>query len=105
MSLYEDLYEICFEIVEKEEKTLTQRGLKLGEEAGETQAEILRFVQAHGLEYKGKSTLGEIAEEAVDTVIVATSILNHLQKEGLEEKEIKEIIERKLGKWKNILKG
>lgn len=66
-------------MIKKDHKSLNQRAMKIAEEAGELNAAMLRFFAAHGTRYKPNVTADDIAEEAVDLIIVATSILADLE--------------------------
>lgn len=101
-----DFMNLMRRITPRDRKTLLQRAAKLGEEAGEVLAEVLVLDGAHGTEYKNvydSSTEIEakIAEECVDVIIVASSILAQL--ETLDE-EIERLVSVKVQKWKGALK-
>lgn len=82
-----------------ETKSLTARGVKLMEEAGELAAEILRVEGEKN--FKGKSkeqVLYDLHLEAVDTMLMAMDILVHT---GATDKRIKEIMKNQMEKWKD----
>lgn len=83
-------------LTEKDHKTLSQQAMKLAEEVGEVNAAVLQFEGAHGTSYKPAVTKEDIAEECIDVIIVATSILA-----GLDVKNftMRKIVTKKLAKW------
>lgn len=85
----------------KDPGDLVRRGLKLGEEAGELAQAILIYTRDPSSSYRsvGKEKL---LEEAVDSIMVAFSVLHH---KGINytDKEIIDMFNKKLDKWESIL--
>ncbi|MGG3448546.1 MazG-like family protein [Domibacillus aminovorans] len=80
---------------EKEPKTLEQMALKLSEEVGETSQAVLSYLKANGSEYK-QLGINEVKEECVDVILVSLALF---YKVAENEKELKELIIRKMDKW------
>lgn len=81
-------------------KTLEQKGLKLGEEAGEVAQAILSYNDACGCGYKNKGR-EDVIEECADAVIVAMSIMFEV---GGSLEEFSEVFHEKMKKWQNKIK-
>lgn len=83
----------------RDAKTLTQRALKLCEESGELAKAVLPFdstpTTLHRIVTKSK-----VAEEAVDTLLVALSILHQLE---YTDEDIQALVQTKALKWDGIL--
>jgi hypothetical protein len=77
--------------------------MKLAEETGEVNAAVLRFYAAHGTEYKPNVVGLDIAEEAIDVIIVATSILCDGNLD-ITDADIRRLAAKKLEKWRRVLK-
>jgi|SaaInlStandDraft_4_1057021.scaffolds.fasta_scaffold40111_2 hypothetical protein len=79
---------------------LREKGMKLGEEAGEFQRAMLRFVGAKNTSKSAHS--GDIRlnvlEELCDTIIVSIDIINAV---GFSDEEAADMFEKKLNKWKS----
>ena len=85
-----------------EKRSLLARGLKLNEEAGELSAEILKFLGEKGKKGKTKEeVLDHLRLEAVDVWLMAADILCHTD---TSDKQITEIMNSQLAKWKCGLK-
>jgi NTP pyrophosphatase (non-canonical NTP hydrolase) len=79
----------------RDKKTLSQKGLKLMEEAGELAKAILPYEGACGTNHRLPNA-EKIAEECADTLLVAYSILKSL---GMEDGDIIDIVQRKTDYW------
>lgn len=78
--------------------TLTERALKLCEEAGEVAEASLRL--AGRKSNKGRKTEEmrlHVVEEAIDAIIMGMDILNHMN--FTNPRKIKRLINQKLQKW------
>ena len=81
-----------------EKKTLSERTVKLMEEAGELAAEVLRYQNLKGAKGKKKAEiLYDLHLEAVDTLLMAMDILTYT---GATTKRINKIANIQLAKWK-----
>ncbi len=76
--------------------TLSQRAMKLAEEVGEVNEAVLCYTGTHGTQHKPEMGPREIAEEALDVIIVATSILAEL---GMDDWTIQQLLDKKMSKW------
>jgi NTP pyrophosphatase (non-canonical NTP hydrolase) len=85
------------EISLDDHKTLTQLSLKVAEECGELAEAVLSYTEAPGNKYKGLA-VEHVAEEAVDTMIVAWAVLFKI---GVSDSAIATLVRRKLTKWDN----
>ena len=90
-----------FEICKLEGKSPYERALKLSEECGEVSEAVLSYFKACGCSYKGK-TRKDIAEECLDVIIVALSILDSVGY-GVE-RDILDLYFSKLNKWESKCK-
>lgn len=92
-----------FDLTRSDGKSLQERTLKLAEETGELSQAVLSATGAHGSSYKGL-TLSDVREEAVDTAIVALSILAQTcaDEEAFQE-EFQSLFDKKLSKWAAVL--
>ena len=84
-----------FRLADLDKKDLTQKALKLCEEAGEVAQAVLSYTKAPVCGYKNKNQ-GDILEEVSDVIIVALSIARKL---GFSKEDINTVIENKLVKW------
>ena len=84
-----------FRLADLDKKDLTQKALKLCEEAGEVAQAVLSYTKAPVCGYKNKNQ-GDILEEVSDVIIVALSIARKLE---LSKEDINTVIENKLAKW------
>lgn len=85
-----------------EKKSLSNRGVKLFEEAGELAAEILRLQGMKGAKGKKKEEiLYDLHLEAVDTLLMAMDILVHT---GASTERINKIMNKQLDKWHEGIK-
>ncbi|QTD40827.1 MazG-like family protein [Sporosarcina sp. Te-1] len=82
---------------EKEPKTLEQMALKLSEEVGETSQAVLSYIKASGSEYK-QLGIGDVKEECIDVILVALAMFYKLSE---NDKELHELIRKKLDKWES----
>ncbi|WP_042478808.1 MazG-like family protein [Bacillus ndiopicus] len=82
---------------EKEPKTLVQMALKLSEEVGETSQAVLSYVKASGSEYK-QLGIEDVKEECIDVILVALAMFYKLSE---NDKELHELISKKLDKWES----
>lgn len=81
-----------------EAKSTMERMVKLQEEVGELAQEVLIAHRTSGSSRKSPGPDG-IAGECVDVIIVALSIFF---KNGHDENELKELIEKKCEKWEKF---
>lgn len=79
----------------RDKKTLSQKGLKLMEEAGELAKAILPYEGACGTNHRLPNR-DKIAEECADSLLVAYSIMKSME---MTDAEIIEIIQRKTNYW------
>jgi len=93
---YDDILEKIFDLSKYEGKTLEQRALKLSEETGEVAEAVLSCMGAPTCSYKGLNN-NDILQEAIDVIIVAFSCIEQL---NVTDKDIKNMFDAKLGKWK-----
>ena len=82
----------------KDEKTLSQKTLKLVEEVGELAKVILPFDSAHGTSYRFTDK-EKILEELVDVHLTNISILHSL---GFSEDEFNDMLNKKSRKWSEL---
>ncbi|WP_260288745.1 MazG-like family protein [Peribacillus aracenensis] len=82
---------------EKEPKTLEQMALKLSEEVGETSQAVLSYLKVSGSEYK-QLGIGDVKEECIDVILVALAMFYKLSE---NDKELQELISKKLDKWES----
>lgn len=85
-----------------DKKTLSERIMKLASEAGEVNDAYLRRTNVPGTTYKPKVTDLDIAEEAVDCLIMAASILLDSRLDITDE-ERRALVIKKMNKWKFVL--
>lgn len=94
---FEDLVEIVRELSQKDEKDISQKGLKLFEETGEVAEALLSYNKASSCAYKEKS-LDDLTEELGDTL---NCVLDVAIASGIEPRKVVEVaIEKCLYKWK-----
>lgn len=79
-----------------EKKSLSRRGLKLNEEAGELSAEILKYLGEKGSDKPKSEILKDLHLEAVDVMLMAMDIL---VRTGAKDKDITKIMNKQLDKW------
>lgn len=92
-----------FNLTQQDPKSLQERALKLGEEAGELAQAVLSATGAPGSEYKNLS-LADVREEAADAAIVALSILAQTcENETQFHAEMARLFENKCAKWRAVL--
>ena len=84
------------ELADREPKSITQLGLKMCEEVGEAAQAVLSYTSASGSTYKVKGR-EDVAEECVDTILVALSLIYNLG--GYNSDDIEEMMEKKMKKW------
>ncbi|TYC60703.1 hypothetical protein FMN50_07175 [Rhodobacterales bacterium] len=93
-----------FDLTRQDPKTLQERTLKLGEEAGELAQAVLTVTNAPGSTYKSH-TLADVREEAADAAIVALSVLAQTCETREEfEAELDRLMTAKCAKWQEKLK-
>lgn len=83
-----------------DEKTLSQKALKLFEEGGELSKKVLPYDNAHGTLHRFVDR-ASILEEVADCILVARSIAYELQ---FSHEDIEEMIMRKSISWANLHK-
>lgn len=89
-----------FKVSKKERKSLVLQMVKLGEETGELSAAVLMHLGKKGTRMSKSEITENVLEEACDCLLMILSILN---KAGFNEKEINEMINKKLKKWEDRL--
>ena len=88
----------------RDPKDIVQTALKLSEESGEVSRAALILSSASGTSYRRCSDpAAEVAEEAVDTLLVALSLLVRLQHQhnGPSPEALDAMLKAKLAKWKD----
>lgn len=90
-----------FELCKLEQKSPHERALKLSEECGEVAEAVLSYFNACGCTYKNKTKV-DIAEECLDVIIVALSILDSIGY-GVE-RDLLDLYFSKLNKWESKCK-
>lgn len=95
MSVYEEILAQIADLSSKDKKTLSQKALKVCEEAGELASVVLPYDNAAGTLHRF-ITEQQIVEEAVDVILCAASILTTL---NCDCEDIAEMFNRKLSKW------
>lgn len=88
------------DLTARDRKSLAERTMKLAEESGEVARAVLIFQGAHGTGYRKAVMEDEVAEEAVDTIIVAASIIAALH---IDDETIDALFAKKLEKWGKTL--
>lgn len=92
-----------FRLTNLDAKTLQERALKLCEESGELAQAVLSATGAPGSEYK-KLRVSDVREEAVDTAIVALSLLAQTCNDEEEfQLELERLFSAKTRKWEEVL--
>ena len=92
-----------YELTQQDPKTLQERALKLSEEAGELAQAVLSVTNAPGSAYKNH-TLDDTREEAVDTAIVALSLLAHVSETQDDfDAHLNRLMAEKCAKWREKL--
>lgn len=84
---------------QRDRKTLSQKGLKAGEEVGELCKAILPMESAHGANHRLPSR-DKVIEECADVMLVAYSIANGL---GVSWDEMIRVMDRKADYWEFLL--
>lgn len=86
-------------------KRMYERVIKLGEEVGELNEAFLKWTTANGMSYKGFGKPQDVAEEAIDVILVAESLLYELYVGGqVTLEELDEMRKRKIKKWEEKCK-
>ncbi len=89
-----------YDLTRADAKSLQERVLKLSEESGELAQAVLSATKASGSAYKNH-TIEDVREEAVDSAIVALSVLAHTcEDEQQFEAELKRLMAVKCAKWR-----
>jgi NTP pyrophosphatase (non-canonical NTP hydrolase) len=83
----------------RDRKTLSQKGLKAGEEVGELSKAILPLETAHGTNHRLPNT-EKVIEECADLVLVAYSIAHSL---GQSFEDFVNVLDRKSRYWEFLL--
>lgn len=99
MALDKTLVEV-FRVSKKERKSLPNQVIKLAEEHGELAAALLMSMGQKGTTMSKEEVRENVLEEACDVVLMALSIM---KKAKFTEKEIDEMLIRKLKKWERRL--
>jgi NTP pyrophosphatase (non-canonical NTP hydrolase) len=87
-----------FKVSKKERKSLTLQLVKLAEEHGELAAAVLMHLGQKGTRMSKAEVKENVLEEACDCLLIVLSILN---KAGFNEKQINEMLIKKLKKWQD----
>lgn len=95
---YSKVEELC----KRDNLTLLMKSVKLGEEAGEASAEVLAAVEAPNRSRSAVGTPEALAEEILDTIIVAKSMLVDT---GLSVEALEQIANKKLAKWESKIEA
>ncbi len=88
-------------------KTLSQKGLKLSEEAGELAKAILPYEGADGCNHRFPD-VDKIIEESIDTILVAYSIAHSIIEKyevGDSDDIIIKMLQKKTKKWQSLVDG
>lgn len=93
-----DLQEYIKSLSIKDDKTLSQKALKVSEEAGELARVTLPFDNAAGTTHRFIEK-ERVLEESVDTILAAISMAYDL---GFSHDDIEEVMWRKAEKWQGI---
>ena len=91
------MLEVCNKIIEvnkKEPKIIEHKLLKMNEEVGELSEAVLSSQGVSGTAYK-KKTKDDVAEEAIDVLIMALSIILEI----VSVKQMIAIMITKINKW------
>ena len=96
----ENLKKFLRDLSIQDSKTLSQKGLKVAEEAGELAKVILPFENAPGTIHRFKDRK-DVLEEVVDVYLTAISIAYSLD---CTDEEIEDMISYKAKKWANLQK-
>ncbi|RYF00718.1 MAG: hypothetical protein EOO77_33680, partial [Oxalobacteraceae bacterium] len=83
---------------DRDKKSLSQKGLKAGEEVGELAKAILPYEGAHGTHHRVPSA-DKIAEECADVILVAYSIMRQV---GYDADAMMAMLQRKTDVWELI---
>lgn len=89
-------------LVVDKERTLTEKALKVNEEAGELAEAVLGYTKTSGNTYKAAMTKEDVKKEAADVIVTAASVfmdINGGTLDGLDE-----IIGEKMDKWQKNFK-
>lgn len=100
MITHKDIHNKIRRLTAKDKKSLYQRVIKLSEECGELSEAFLGMEKCHGTKYKPEKGKYDVAEEAIDVVIVAMSIIEDLK---IDANWIGNKFDQKLNKWKEVL--
>lgn len=90
-----DILKLVRELSASDTKTLSQKALKTVEEVGELAKKVLPFESASGTAHRVVQS-EEIAEECVDTMLCALSILYELD---YSDEQIEHLMAQKSAKW------
>ena len=96
MNNFDELFTWIGFLNKEEDKSTTQKALKLSEEVGEVAEAVLSYSDAPGCGYKGK-THKDVLEEAADVIIVAASLALDV---GNKE-ELLDTLSKKCNKWES----
>lgn len=93
-----DLLTYIRALSKNDRKTLSQKGLKLGEECGEMAKAILPYDSAHGTSHRFV-TSRKVLEEAADTILVALSIAYDV---GYDDDDLADMMKAKADYWAEL---
>lgn len=93
-----DILEVIRQLSISDEKTLSQKTLKLFEEGGELAKVVLPHENAFATTHRFVTTT-KILEEAVDTLLCSLSIVYEL---GFTDEDIREMMVQKALKWEGL---
>jgi NTP pyrophosphatase (non-canonical NTP hydrolase) len=85
-------------LTENDKKSLSQKALKVSEEAGELAKVVLPFENAHATRHRFVEKR-QVLEEVVDTILAASSIAYDLK---YSDEDIEEMMREKLNKWDEL---
>lgn len=85
-------------LTERDGKSLSQKALKVSEEAGELAKVVLPFENAHATRHRFVEKR-QILEEVVDTILAASSIAYDL---GYSDEDVEEMLREKMNKWDEL---
>jgi len=92
------IIELIKKLTEQDKKNLSQKALKVCEEAGELAKVILPFDNAHATTHRFTDK-AQITEEVIDTCLAALSVAYNI---GATDDEIIDMFDHKMRKWANL---
>ncbi len=89
------------ELTNLSKMNLPQRAMKLAEEVGEVNEAVLVYYGVPGTEHKPEKKVDDVAEETLDVIIVATSILAEM---NVSDWTIQNLLDKKMARWEGRLR-